>query len=211
MTDNEIARLNEVAETLKKTFEEGGVIALNRLFIHNWSNVMEYNNGKPASICIEDMDVAVWNDGLMFSAIEECVNIKLDEELTNAIMHASFDIPSNIDKYPRLFVEPNTISEKDMEVLCTTWDWFINCTTVDITAENYIKWMREEGLMDRDFFDLGMDYPEFEHFLEYTGFTDRFEDFLNKEIKDLNASIYAILLPAIRQVADAIRIYWEDY
>lgn len=209
MIDYEIARLNDVAETLKKTFETGGVIALNRLLIHNWATTNEYNNGETMQVGISCMDVDVWDDGDMISAINDRAFIKLDAELTDAVIHASHGIPSDIKRYPYLFVEPNTISEKDMEVLCTTWDWFIDFTTVDVTAENYTKWMREEGLMDRDFFELRMDYPDFEHFLEYTGFNDRFEDFLNKEIKDLNASIYAILLPAIRQVADAIRYYWE--
>lgn len=210
MTDNEIARMKEVAETLRKTYDEGGIIALRHLLIYNWSNVMEYTNNDVAAVCIENMDVAVWDDGLMYSAIEECVTITLDAELTDAIIGASADIPQSTTRYPLMFVEPGTVSKEDMETLCTTWDWFLGCHPGDITAEQYIQWMRGDGLMDRDFFELRMDCPEFEPYLEDFGFTARFEEFLKDEIEHINAKIYARLLPGIRQIADAIRFYWED-
>ena len=208
MTDNEIARMNEVAETLRKTYDEGGIIALRHLLIYNWSNVMEYSNNDVAAVCIDTMDVAVWDDGPMYSAIEECVTITLDAELTDAIIRASADIPQSITRYPLMFVEPGTVSKEDMETLCTTWGWFLGCNPGDITAEQYIQWMRENGLMDRSFFELRMDCPEFEPYLEDFGFTDRFEDFLKDEIEHINAKTYARLLPGIRQIADAIRYYW---
>lgn len=210
MTDNETARLNEVAETLRKTYDEGGIITLRRLLISRWSNVMEYNKDEVVSVCIENMDVAVWDDGKMYSAIEECTHITLDAKLTEAIIRASAGIPQSIERYPHLFVEPGTVSKEDMETLCTTWDWFLGCHPGDITAEQYIQWMHGDGLMDRDFFELRMECPTFEHFLEDFGFADRFEDFLKDEIEHINAKIYARLLPAIEQIADAIRYYWED-
>lgn len=211
MTDNEIARLNEVAATLRKTYDEGGVNALRRLFIHNWSEKREYKNGEFMQIGIPCMDVDIWHDGDLISSIDDRAYIKLDAELTDAVVRASYDVPSNIDRYPFLFVEPGIISAKDMEVIYTTWDWFACNTSEELTAENYTRWMRDEGLLDRDFFELRLDNPEFEHFLKSSGFNDRFEDFLDKEIELMNVQIFERLLPAIEQIADAIRFYWEDY